>query len=470
MRVDERTVDYVGDPFVDAGVAALETRLERPCKDFTEADLVSQAAELKREYSKRIWKGYLTVHFPNSGWCNATIGADARARFLDVVLAGYCQSPLMPRRGCSYCGRPAQILADRSHVPLLSGEKNMATCPGGSPGLPVCGFCLFAIQFYPLCTLKVAGRPLFWWAPDPRWTYLLNQRFIEAVQRIAAADVERFTNLRWPSTQLLKCADEVAQDWSAQDSRERPPLCDVVGCHATNFGSEPQYEELRIPRGVLEFWANANSFGRAYRSVVDAAWEVRRASKTESKPIPPGVQREEEIQPPLELPSRKNIFYEALGEAFRSPDFADRAKRVAVSFFFRAPASADGIRTFELTSYFLQKVANMDKARLDAIREIADLMAESASADDMLSRFMRSAGLRELMPAFRYAQHKLTKEGRSIPWEKILLALGLVDEDDATRSDAWLVGELMLIRLLEKLGHGPPDLANGSAASESPGA
>jgi len=244
-------IQYVGDPFVDAGVAVLEYRLDKACSDFSESDLVVQKEKLKDEYGRRCWRGYLTVHFPNSGWCNATMGEAAKATFLEEVLGGYGLEPVRPRRACAYCGRPAQVLADRSYVPLLTSKTNMVAGPGGAPGLPVCGYWVYAIQFYPLATLKVDGRPLFWWASDPRWTWLLNRQFLESVQKVVAASSEQFGNLNWPATQLMRCASRVVEEWKDAEVSNRPPLCDLIGCHVTNYGPKPTYDELRIPRGPL---------------------------------------------------------------------------------------------------------------------------------------------------------------------------------------------------------------------------
>lgn len=171
------TVRYVGDPFVDAGVAVLEHRLAKDHSQFDHDDLRAQASWLVEEYSKKIWSGYLTVHFPNSGWCNPTMSTANKKHFRVLVLSGFDLPAI--GRPCCYCARPARSLADRSKIPLLTGAGNMSSGPGGIPGLPVCCYCLYAVQFYPLATLKVEGRPLFWWSADARWLFLLSGTFME---------------------------------------------------------------------------------------------------------------------------------------------------------------------------------------------------------------------------------------------------------------------------------------------------
>lgn len=62
---------------------------------------------------------------------------------------------------------------------------------------------------------------------------------------------EEFVSLKWPSTLLLRCASEVVEEWSRAGPEGRPALCDIVGCHATNFGTQADYEELRISVDAL---------------------------------------------------------------------------------------------------------------------------------------------------------------------------------------------------------------------------
>lgn len=110
--------------------------------------------------------------------------------YLNKVLESY--KPEFPEldRKCGLCGRPAKILADRRYVPLLTGETVMSSGSGGIPGLPVCGWCVFAVHFYPFATLKVEGRPLFWWSPDPVWTLRLTCIFAEKLKHVLAMSSE----------------------------------------------------------------------------------------------------------------------------------------------------------------------------------------------------------------------------------------------------------------------------------------
>src|SRR5581483_840346 len=446
-------IRYVGNPYVDAGVAVLELRLSKRCSTFTSHDLESEAAKLKREYTKKIWKSYLMLHLPNCAWTQQELSSEKNQAYLTKVLESYKDDfPELDRR-CAFCNRPAKVLADRRFIPLLTGETVMVCGAEGSPGLPVCGNCVFAAHFYPLATLKVEGKPLFWWAPDPAWTRRLNGYFYREVQRILTASSEDFIKLRWPATQLLRAARKVLEEVAGLPEAEHLPLCDIIGIHATNYGTDPNFDELRIPRGLLEFWSEVG--GRElYREIEEEAWEgdqpkSRKAGKSKSKPV---------IEPANPFPelARRNRLYEALGKAFMSPDYRDQAKRVCAQFFLRKREKYVAPNTTALAEFFLMKVAGMEKDRLEAIREMADTIADRlilGGSDRHVAwqLFRRRLQLGEFLQCLSQIQRKLSDLGEPFKWDKILRALGLETEEDRTASDHWLVQELILIRVFERL-------------------
>ncbi len=454
-------IRYVGNPYVDAGVAVLEHRLKKSCASFTADDLDSQAQTLEREYGRPIWKSYLTIHFPNSAWVQPRISPEKKRAYINIVLGSYKADSLNPPRRCPFCGQPAQAMVDRSHFPLLTGETIMATGANGQPGLPICGYCIFAVQFYPLATLKVGGRPLFWWAPEAIWTRALTRRFYQDVESVLAVSSDKFLNLRWPSTQLLRAAKDAVEETNLKTGRDaaanQPPFCDLIGVHATNFGSGPDYDELRIPRRLLEFWSEARTFGDLYQRIEQQAWD---SGETKSKKRKNGVDEESGGSSPVPELARRNRLYEALGEAFRKDDFRDSAKRIARRFFLKSKGKSVEPNTIALAEFFLEKVAYMDKPRLEAIREIADTIADQLilakrdthAADQLFRRRLR---LGEFMRCLSQAQRKLSDAGHPLAYERVLLALGLQSEDDTTSTDSWLVQELILIRLYERLANSP---------------
>lgn len=435
------TVRYVGDPFVDAGISVLEHRIEKEHNCFSRADLEAQAEWLVLEYSSKAWAGYLTVHFPNSGWCNATMSSANKAEFHRTVLQGFDLPGL--GRACSYCGRMAQDLADRSKIPFLTSATSMVAGPGGVPGFPVCAYCLYAVQFYPLATLKVEGKPLFWWSADSRWLYYLTGEFLDEVFRVLAGSSDKFPNLRWPSTRLLHAATRVLNRALGADELR---LADIVGCHVTNFGSGPSYEEIRLPQSLLAFLAEARSFV-AYTAVVQSNWE----GDVRQKPSKKSLSKVE-----IAEWGRRNFFYEDLGRLLRSADDRSAATEVARKYFVSLRAPAEN-RSFQLSRLFLERMAEMTKERLDAIERLATRVAESSSWKDSVDRLFRAKNVIRVLVDI---QDRLlrAKEG-SLVTADVYQAFDIVSWDDASYRDSGLVRDLMLLKILELRGEAAiPDI------------
>jgi len=106
---------------------------------------------------------------------------------------------------------------------------------GLKPGLPVCGYCLMAIQFYPLGTLKVEGKPLFWWSTDHNWTRSLVSDSYLKVRQVLDLNLDKFPNFSWPRTRLLQVAQEALEKVTDE------PHVDLMGYHVTNYGTSPDY-------------------------------------------------------------------------------------------------------------------------------------------------------------------------------------------------------------------------------------
>ncbi len=102
----------------------------------------------------------------------------------------------------------------------------------------------------------------------------------------------------------------------------------------------------------------------------------------------------------------------------------------------------------------------MERERLEAIREIADQIADHLiigagdhrAAGQLIRRKLR---LGEFLQFLSYIQRKLSDLHKPLQWEKVLTALNLESNDDRTATDQWLVQELILIRLYERLANSP---------------
>jgi len=428
---------YVGDPFVDTGIAVLEHRIQKPCGEFSDNDLLAEGDRLAGTYSQKQWKGILTFHFPNSGWTNPNMGDAKVAEFREKVLRGF-RLPADPERRCEYCGRSAQIVVDGSVIPLASGAGSMDCGAGGQPGFAVCGYCLFALQFYPLASLKVEGKALFWWSHDRDWLFLLSGIAIRHVGKFLAASPSGDVKARFPGSRLLTVAREAFEVWYCE--RDRIPLRDIVGCHSSNYRTAPEFDEMRIPRELLQFWQEAASgFSSLYDALVSSAWQNTARAKSKR------AKKDDDNEW-----NRRNAFYESLGAAFRAEDFRSDALAIARKYFLQINENLQQHGRFGLACLFLERMAGMTKIRIDAIRQIADQIASSSEGKRILDRLIKGKGP---IDAFLYAQIRMSRAGEPpLSLDKVLCALDLLSEDDSPSKEAWLVRDLIVLRIIEQMG------------------
>jgi CRISPR-associated protein Cst1 len=284
-----------------------------------------------------------------------------------------------------------------------------------------------------LATLKVEGKALLWWSPDRQWTYLLAGMAIREVSRFLAANPEGAIKPKFPRTQILRIARDTFEEW--RNRSEHIPLRDIIGCHTSNYRTKPEFDELRLPKELFEFWYDAASgFGKAYESVVDKAWETKRSKKKSQE----GSENEWQ---------RRNGFYESLGMAFRVDDYRSTITK-AIKYFVNIENKSALPGGFGLSCLFLERLAGMKKMRIEAIREIADRVSKSRENKKILKRLFESS--KNFMDWLVFAQNAIDKAGESpIQFDSILTALDMVSEDDAIPRDFWLVRDLIILRALE---------------------
>lgn len=178
-------VRWTGQPFVDAGLAALAAaaRVNR-LEDLNEAHLRDACRELERimtsdqalglNLDRAFAKSSLSQIFPNSelvnpsNWKNGPDGVrqkyrDALQQDLKRALAALRDQSASLQR-CVVCGelRPTETFSSlrRDKLPLTSGAVNFY--PGLACGVELCGLCTLALRFLPLSVLRAGEGGRIW--------------------------------------------------------------------------------------------------------------------------------------------------------------------------------------------------------------------------------------------------------------------------------------------------------------------
>jgi CRISPR-associated protein Cst1 len=266
--------------------------------------------------------------------------------------------------------------------------------------------------------------------------FCLSSNFTKRVSQIIEASPEQVPSLNWPSTRLLEAAEEVLQTPAAAEL----PLVDLLGCHMTNYGSGPDFEEIRLKRDILEFLRTANQFS-AYRTIRGSAWETvpakprkPKATTTPAKSSPSGY--------------RRNFLFEDIGNMLRRGPVG----RSAIIHRHFTPHAGREAGVFDLACHFARKVLEMTQEQVNAIKELAGQIAASRQAESYLDRLFQRKGLTNYIRTLTEISDRM-KRGNEVPLatDTILQAFDLTSEEDASPRDEGLVRELILIRLIEVL-------------------
>jgi len=399
---------YTGHPLVDVGMATIAAFVgKRDLSSITEADLDRVADFMARQYVIDPLKSFLTVAFPNSGFTNPAFSKtpEKREEYAERVLRGYKRDVPRLAERCVFTGEPAIGIAlseklppgraFRQHIPLLTGEEVINFFPGGDAGLPVSGEALLAIQAFPLGCAKCGGRLLAVHSDNFDLMYDFAAEFLAYNrQTITLAQQQGSKKLQEAKssakTLLIETLLKVEQ--SRQDeARERRPFS-VTAYHLSNIGATPSLDIYYLPLELTDFLREIISpnYRREWDAIVHRAWW--RSSQPKRKGNGGESAQEESTRP------RQNVLYEDL---FQLPG---NAREFVRRYFLRIPVrtrSADdprrtyslreeaGLISWKLTELFLRRIMNMDKDRIQQIRELGDRLAAYVSEQND-KRFFRA--------------------------------------------------------------------------------
>lgn len=364
-------IKYTGHPLVDVGVATITAFAEKgDPAEVTADDLNKIAAYIEREYSKNPMKSFLTVVFPNSGFTQPAFDKqpEKRAAYAIAVLRGWNDDVVTSTEKCIFFGIPAIARAYREAIPLIGAESGFNFYTEGQSGLPISGLALLAIQAFPLGGVKCSGRVLVMHADDPALTYRLAAQALKSNRRYLnlAAQADKFEDAKYPRTQII---DRLLH---AEIERTDDGVCSVTAYHLTNYGTNAAVEIYHLPLQITSFLAEATDakYRSAWQRVVERGWEGNVAQPERDT---------------FGLPARRNVLYEDL---FALPRDARRFLRTYILRMPRVQKSKDDPRagyhllndlelvSWSLTTLFLKEVMNVDETRIEAIRAMADRLAD----------------------------------------------------------------------------------------------
>jgi CRISPR-associated protein Cst1 len=463
---------------VDVGIHTITAfaGVESPAQ-VTPQHLDAIADQLAQIYSTGIGRSLSQgIVFPNSGFTQAAFDgpklAHKRRAWADLVLRGHQNLDLeaivsalekpeyraMVLRGaadappCAFTGKPAYLRVSRDMFPMLNGRGVINFGGLGTAGVPVSDLALLAIHAMPLGCVISQGRLLAVESDDPQIAFGIVRRNYEkniAFLNLAAqGTMMGFPNISSFKTRLIDLLVDVIGALSGGDYEYRIPS--LTAYHFSNSGQDAKMDIYSLPSSVVAFVREANMGSRraAWQEIVNRAWQQEKVEQ-------------EELQEERPKITRRNFLYEDL---FSLPQ---NARAFLRTYILRQPLKAlkndvrgtydlrreSDLVSWEITDLFLRRMMNMEKARIDKIRELGDSLAEH------IRQHNDHRLLRELYRATRYPSFRLTllraisaQRGGDQPLVPFDTYIKVFEEnDDLERTDWNLARDLLLIRVFEQL-------------------
>jgi CRISPR-associated protein Cst1 len=441
---------YTGHPLLDVGVAVITAYADKTNPtDVTENDLAKIATYIEREYGKNPMKAFLSVIFPNSGFTQPAFDKqpEKRVAYARSVLLGWrSELPVLDER-CVFFDIPAISRVYRETIPLVGAESGYNFYAEGASGLPVSGLALLAIQAFPLGGVKCSGRVLIMHAEDPELTYYFASQALRANRAYLnlAAQAAKYDDAKYPRTQIIE------RLMQAEVERQDRDVGSITAYHLTNYGTNAAVDIYYLPLQITRFlsYITDATYRSAWQRLVGQAWEGN------------AVEPERDV---FNLPARRNVLYEDL---FALPQDSRRFLRTYILRTPRVRKSKDDPRagyqllndldmvSWPLTRLFLKEVMNVDETRIEAIRTMADQLADyiDEHGDQRLFRTLLYGGNRgvdyqELRTRLIRADYDVLSDDKQLFSFDLFLA---VFENSNSQYTWVLARDLLLIRIIERL-------------------
>lgn len=465
---------YTGHPLVDVGVATIveASRVERP-EEVTAEHLESFSHQVVDIYMRPGVAGHLSRYvFANAGFANPNMINNpkfdqSRRELLMALLSLWKSNPAIPAKMspalsndvCTFSGDPAVVRTSRMYIPMITGEDDVNFLPEGRQGLPVSGWCLYAILVMPLGSLKYGADLVIVHGTDPQILQYFASRNLE--RNLLAFHVQGLSDMPIYSFAKTYLIDDLlhTQHYPKKGS----------SLTAYQFNSDAKTADIRmlhLPSSVLGFiqLARAN-YPDTWNYVVQRATLTKPDSEKVKDKKTKNKKGEESVKA-VQTYGRRNYFYEAL---FDLPEGSQKFLR---RYLLRIPRHVKGKKltgddkfdprvaysyinerqaiSWPLTELFLERIMRMDRQRIAKIRDLADALASYIQSQDRRL-------FKELFTA-RSEYHvrlALLKAANSAPGILVryddFVDVFFVDDGETMRSDWSLARDLLMVRVIERL-------------------
>jgi len=461
-------IRYIGNPFIDVGVAVLTAHSgkSRP-EDVTADDIeafITQALEI---YISPAMAGFLTFSvFSNAPFAlvqdvKKPVTFPKRRDLLNQYLHLWQLKPDDPilvdeipadsEELCRFSNDPALIRVSQQFIPMIPGGNTYNFFPEARALLPISGWCLLALLAMPMAMLTSKGKAFVVHTYDHALLLDLTKKFMaKNYATFQMQGLEKMPNYKNARTHLIEALIMVA--------REKPVNASVTAYHFVAGGASPDIDIIPLQSMVIEFMVSASRrYERAWNEITFRAKRIEKESKKEGEADSDGVKQ-------IEYTEMNYLYEDLFTLPANAPSFLRR-------YLLRQPSHSKDkqdprheynalkereVISWDLIGLFLEKVMHMDKERLEAIKQFGDRLARYIQDHDarVYRKLYQARGDYEFrQELIRVANTAKEKSSETLmPYDEFLNVFFIEDETGyGIRPDFGLAKDLLIIRIIEQL-------------------
>lgn len=455
---------WTGHPLIDMGVAGLTVFAQkRNPEEVTGADLERFVEWAEKAYFTKEMTGWIAVAF-TSNFINPSFEASKKRQVAKSILESFKNPTTLGGLNCSYFQRPAQQLVARDFVPMLTGREPSNFFPDGQPQLPISGLGITALQGLSVACPLVGGRLMVVAADDPKLLMLLVRQWQPEIRKrvqLSEASGKKCSGWSGPRSRLIEQLINIEELHNRSKDSDLEYTGSAIIYHASNSGQGPELTIYTLELPALSFVRKAQGikYREAWNRLVSSAWREADGKDKDAQ----YARRNDVYEAIFDLPQGsakfvRRFFLRPIVSQLKGAKPVEGKKRVKQSKGENAAAhtvsTPHPAALWDLLELFLREVLGMEQNRIQAIRTLADRLADAVKDDNDRRLFRRIYTARkpfEVRQLLIQMGMRRLREGLE-PAVRFDEFLEIFEEgDELARADFGLAWDLTRIRVIETL-------------------
>ncbi len=432
--------EFVGDPIVNSGLMAIKLLAKKEMDNCSKEELKKISDELIQLYLTLAWSKDILSIFPNSTYVQYAKNYDREGKskeFLYELIDGLNKSE-NNKDYCIFCGKPAYERKDdkpfvKTQIPLVGSSDFTNFFPSFKNGIDICAKCALAIQFSPILFYKTGGKPS-----------CISCNNIEIMSTFGAECIEYITRNKLLNGYKSKDISGIFDEGFKSTQNALFHLAYKTSTKYKKLGILKQNEEIVIYR--IDNY-NQNPAGVTIHKIPNNIFRF--------------------VISVMISPQYKKNWYDLLSKHYAKSDGNNDSpvwkvsynrihdsllKNESILWAFRDDTEKKPTLPWIIVEYYMELVRNMNKQRIEAIKNLADKIAICIEENNNKKRINDIISARDF-PTFRNQLRlvfrdwqKLGKEQPMVTYEEYISTI--IPEDYSNWKE---VQDLIIIRLYEKL-------------------